>query len=265
MMNCTELTSLVTGHFATQLHCIVSEERLRLVTPIQRPGGDLIDVYVREQPDGTFVVSDLGESIGFLVSMGYDPRDGGNSAFLLRHIRDTHGVDLQPSRGVVRVETDREGLADAVQRVLDASIAISFLLYLARSSVPVTLGAEVESSLVQLRVPYTADARVKGISGRMFRVDFEIRGAQSQNKGFVRTLSAESTSGRLQAVNAAYRLWSEIGNVAGLAASVVDDRYQEWPSEDMEALTSVSTVYHWRSDDERSKFENDVQKFAVGL
>ncbi len=265
MMDCRELSNVLVQHFASQLQCIVTEERMRIVTPFQRPGGDLIDIYVREQSDGSFVVSDLGESIGFLVSMGYDPREGGNSSFLLRHIRDAHGVDLQTARGVVRLEVERDGIGEAVQRCLDASIAISHMLYLARSSAPVTLGDEVETSLVQLKVSYRADARIKGESGRVFRVDFAVRGAQSQHDGLIRMLSAESTSGRLQAVNAAYRLWSEVGKLTAFAASVVDDRYQEWPTEDMEALTSVSTVYHWGSQEQRLRFEDDVQRFAVGL
>jgi len=100
--------------------------------PLRRPGGDLIDVYVREQPDGSYVVSDLGESIGFLVSMGYDPRDGTNSAFLLGNIGHQHGVELDKGRGLLRAHVaTATDVAPAVQRIADASLAISYLLYMA--------------------------------------------------------------------------------------------------------------------------------------
>ena len=87
-LDCAALTDLLVTHMRDEFTCIFGDDRVRIVTPFKRPGGDLIDVYVRPYADRTFVVSDLGESLGFLVSMGYDPRGGTNSGFALRHNND---------------------------------------------------------------------------------------------------------------------------------------------------------------------------------
>ena len=261
-MDCSELTRLFADKLVSDIRCFTDDEaRVRLVMPFRRPGGDLTDVYVRPQADGSFVVSDLGESLGFLVSMGYDPRDGSNSAYALSCLPDRYGVELGRD-GIIRKHVAETEVASAVHAVLEAALAVSHMLYLSRASVPTTIGDEVEAMLVRVEVPFTRGKAIVGESGKKFRVDFALR-SQQLSDGLVKTLSAESASGRTQAVNSAFRLWSEVRTQAGMAASVVDDRYSEWAPEDIGALSKFSDVYFWETDQDR--FHAAIRRFAVGV
>jgi len=264
-MDCSELTRLFADKLVSDIRCFTDDEsRTRLVMPFRRPGGDLIDVYVRQQLDGSFVVSDLGESLGFLSSMGYDPRAGTNSAYVLESLPPRYGVELGRD-GVIRKHVPETELASAVQAVLETAIAVSHMLYLSRASVPTTIGDEVEALLVRVEVPFISGKTLIGESGKKFRLDFAVRGQKPNEglEGLVKTLSAESASGRIQAVNSAFRLWSEVHSQAGMAASIVDDRYSEWAPEDIGALSKFSDVYLWGTDQDR--FYDAVRRFAVGV
>ena len=122
------------AHLEARYVCFPAGDRYRITTPWKRPGGDIIDVYVRPYSDGTYVVSDLGESLGFLASMGFDPRAGSNSAYVLQHIPYRYEVELR-AEGVLRAHVPEAELADAIHRVTEASLAVSHMLYLSRASV----------------------------------------------------------------------------------------------------------------------------------
>jgi hypothetical protein len=263
-MECDGIMASLRTHLEERYVCFPAGERFRITTPWKRPGGDIIDVYVRPQSDGTYVVSDLGESLGFLASMGFDPRGGSNSAFVLQHIPFRYNVELR-AEGVLRKHVPEAELGDAIHSVTEASLAVSHMLYLSRASAPVTITDEVANALVVTEVVFEQNKQVVGESGHKFRVDFAIFGQQQLAQAYVKTLSAESPSGRLSAVNAAYRMWAEIQAQTGFSASIVDDRYSEWPSAEIIALGKFSTVFHWGADDEQQRFRESVRRFAVGL
>lgn len=261
-MECNELVSNVLSHLGERFACMYDGVRCRIVTPFRRPGGDLIDIYVRPQEDGSFVVSDLGESLGFLVSMGYDPREGTNSAHALKHLQYRYGVEIPPSEGVIRKHVAASDLSATILNVIEASLAVSHMLNLSRASNPTTITDEVANVLVHAEAEFTPNKRVTGESGKQFKVDFALLSFQSV-EGYVKTLSAESPSGRSSSVNSTYRMWSEIHERAGLAVSIVDDRYTEWPAEDIHALAKYSQVFYWGGD--QQQFTETIRRFTVGV
>lgn len=144
-MECDGIMAALRAHLAERYECVAAGERYRITTPWKRPGGDLIDVYILPQADGTYVVSDLGESLGFLASMGFDPRAGSNSAYVLNRIPFKYGVELR-KEGALRKHVTEGDLADAIHDVTEASLAVSHMLYLSRASAPVTITDDVDSA-----------------------------------------------------------------------------------------------------------------------
>ena len=259
-MDCSAVISILLATYGTAFRCYTDDIRTRIVTPFRRPGGDLIEIFIRPQTDGSFVVSDLGESVGFLISMGYDPRAGTNSAFILKNIPHRYDVEFKMSDGLIRKHCQEVDLAVSMHQVLETSLAISYMLYLSRPSQAPAITQEVAIALQTTQISFKERVPVIGESGRQFHPDFELQGSGSR-EGFVRTLSADTTSGRLHAVNSAYRMWEELQGKGSMFASVVDDRYAEWADEDIGALSKYSTVYFWGSEQER--FTSDVRRFAV--
>lgn len=260
-VECSTIVDRLVAYWQQNVACLPATDRLRIATPFQRPGGDLIDIYIRDQGDGTAVVSDLGESLGFLVSMGYDPRSGNSSAAMLRQIVAGHEVELSRRTGVIRVQVAGPDVPEAVHRVLEAAIAVSHLLYLSRGTAVSSLPDELGGLLVRAAIQFEPDAIVKGQSGKRLRVDYLLHGGH-EKMGYVKGLSAESQSGRTAAVNATFRTWAELEYLRHPRFTIVDDRYADWPGEDVRALERFSTVFRWGS--EQDRIADEFRRFAQG-
>lgn len=100
--------------------------------------------------------------------------------------------------------------------------------------------------LTEHKVPYRADHRETGLSGRAYRIGFVINGLTRE--GLVQTLSPAQRSGATSMVNATFRLWSDVPNHRW-RATVLDDRQVDWHVPDVALLRRVSEVYLWTDRD----------------
>jgi len=239
--------------------CRIVDGRVWIVSPYSHADGDLVEIAIREQGDGTVAVSDLGETLRHLSNIGYDPREATISRFLLVQILKHHKMDLDPA-GIIYTVVDPGGVGEASHAALAASLAVGNLAFLARAARPATIHEEVAEYLRANELPFREHVRVRGDTGKVYTIDFEVGSPVSGS--LVKTISASTMGGVNGATNAAVRAWLDISRSRS-KATVVDDRVWPWRTEDLAILNSVGGhVYKWSEDSE--SFTEAVRVVARG-
>ena len=92
----------------------------RVPTGLRLPDGDLLDVWVIREADGTpRAVSDLGETLRWRRNVGKPPLTAAQIAALAA----AHGVAID--RGVIRAAIVGGEIADAIARATAAALALA--------------------------------------------------------------------------------------------------------------------------------------------
>src|SRR5438067_377039 len=98
-MNCEELVSSYLKTLKSAFSCTpASDGRLRVITPYLYPDHDLIELFVREAGKEV-VVSDLGETLRHLETIGVDAVTAQKRVFQVQHI--TRGIGVFVQQGVI--------------------------------------------------------------------------------------------------------------------------------------------------------------------
>ena len=125
-MNCEELISSYLATLRGGFSCLPSgKERVRVVTPYLYPDHDRIELFVRERDDKV-TVSDLGETLRHLETLGMDVISNPKHWFQVQHI--AAGLQVQVREGVIFKETAKENVGEAIFDVLAACKAVADLI-----------------------------------------------------------------------------------------------------------------------------------------
>lgn len=263
-MNDVTCDSVLSAHFdymRSREVCRVVGDRLHLTSPFSYGNGDAIDVFVRPQFDGSLIVSDMGATIAYMRSVGFDPFQSERTRFLLSRVMVQNRASVDKDAGVISTQIrESDKLGRSVNDIVAACIAASDLLFLSRATSPVIITDDVSAILEDIGIPYEPNIAVVGeVTGKAFRMDFRIENGQGV-PGYIKTVSPATTSGRTQATNAAFRMWYELPS-AGLRVTIIDDRYSEWLASDLEILRQRSTVLPWLTG--VGEFRQTVESFWV--
>ena len=225
--------------------CRMVDGRVWIVSPYSHADGDMVEIAIRDQGDGTVAVSDLGETLRHLSNIGYDPRETTNARYLLNQILKQHRMELDPS-GIIFTIAALGEVGEASHAALAASLAVGNLAFLARATRSATIQEEVAEHLRANELPFKEHVRVTGKTGKVYVIDFEV--GRPNSGALVKTISASTMGGVTGATNAAVRAWLDIAPVRS-KATVVDDRVWPWRSEDLAILNTVGGhVYKWSED-----------------
>jgi hypothetical protein len=250
--SCQEIVQQYVQHLGDGFSCYEADDRLWVVSPYEYPDSDLLEVVVRAVDEAHVRISDLGETLRHLASMGFDPRETATGAHLLEQARQQHYVELD--RGMLTKQVPLAELGAGLHDIFSACLAVAHLSYLARGSRPATFEEEVTQFLVERRIAFERNYKEIGQDGRAYTIDMRVRGRERD--GLVQVLGPTAAGNRISRVNATYRMWSELGNHR-LRATLLDDRTLSWPPSDVQALSRVSSVYRWT--DDIPKLERDIQ------
>ena len=118
----SEICQTLRSQIGLSFECDIAGERIQIRTPFMFPDGHQIDLYWRNTASGQ-VVSDLGETSGWLFMHGGDDTSASRQDRVYAAACETYGVERLDIAMLVRVS---EGdLADAVIRLAQAITAIS--------------------------------------------------------------------------------------------------------------------------------------------
>ena len=222
-------------------------EDSKVVFPLERSDGDLIVLWVEQQNDDQFKITDAGETYGmlFLSNINVDLEKRENRIQTIKERYDLDEAKKEITTSVTRSELGRR-LLDVAQAVQ----AVSYLTYTRRQYTQTDFRSDVGAYLANSGFRYDANPEVTGKS-ETHRVDFSVHG--SKQPIYIDSLHAEDAStARDMARKIGYK-WNDISleNAQAQTISVADDESGELGSDAANILKTHSDVYiPWSQKDE---------------
>ncbi|MEB2351832.1 MAG: DUF1828 domain-containing protein [Burkholderiaceae bacterium] len=196
----------------------------RIVTPFWRNDGDHLELFVVPSSDNRVLISDEGQTVEWLYSIGLDIETSDARQESLEKIAHSYGAILR--NGTLRIETDSERTVESIHLFLQVLLAASQMTAQRVQRAAKTFRDEVENFLIENQQQYRAGYPVTGKSTE-HRIDFYLN---SSRNILVETISASSTSSaRDRALKVAFE-WIDIreGGWDYLRVALIDDSDDKW-------------------------------------
>jgi len=241
-MRCAELKKAIEKQLPPLFECVEEDGRLTIVTPMEYPDGDLIELYLVEEPEG-LVLTDLAETLAILASYNLDVKRSPKRFKVFQTVLKAQ--DVHYFEGSLRIPIiSLEDVVPALLRLAQAVLRVSDLLFTLRFGAGTTFKDEVEEFLTEHQVRYETDYRVTGRSGQQYTIDFYI---ERRKPFLIQALSSGSSSYAEILVSKTIRMWFDVTRVDGRYqyVSLLDDMIEVWKSSQFEILGDLSTVITW--------------------
>lgn len=241
-MRCEELKRFLSRDLPPLYECREENGRLTIVTPLEHPDGDYIELYLVEE-NGRLVLTDHAETLAVLASYGFELKRSIKRARLLDSILKAANIRL--FQGALRIELESEAdLVPAIVRLSQGSVQAGDLLFTMRYGAGTAFKEEVEELLVEREVRYETNYRVFGRSRQQYSVDFYV---EKRRPALLQTLSSGSASYAEALISKTVRMWYDISRVDGRFdyVSLLDDSADVWKPSHIELLSDLSKVVTW--------------------
>ena len=224
---------------------------VRVRTPFWLPDGGVIDLFVREAARGGFVVTDLGESLGWLRSQSNSGKRSPKQEKLVNDVCMTLGVEL--FKGQLVMHTPPEKVAQSVMRVGQAAVRLSDLWFTMRTRAVESVSDEIADLLTERSVVFERSPKLSGRSGRVWTLDFQTR--FDGRSTLVSVLSSGNRAAGHRVAEHVVAAWHDLTphklTTPVRFLSLVDDTTDVFVEEDFRLVESVSDdVARWSRPDE---------------
>ncbi|RMH36940.1 MAG: DUF1828 domain-containing protein [Nitrospirae bacterium] len=224
---------------------------IRIRTPYLYPDGDIIDLFLKEEGDITFV-TDLGETTRWLRMQTLSFKRSPKQRALIEDICLNHGVELYKGMVVAR-QRHGDSLAAVVQRVSQACLRIYDLWFTFKTRAIESVTDEVADFLSERHFDFERNVKLAGRSGRTWRVDFHVMSIRRGSLVYV--LSTGNRSAARSVAEHVLAAWYDLNHLAvGPEAlrfiSLFDDTLDVWTAEDFKLVERLSTIARWSQPDE---------------
>lgn len=219
---------------------------ITIETPFVFPNGDLLDLAVEQTPDG-FVVSDLGETYGWLF------RTSGIDNFTparrqkVREIENGTGVRFW--HGNLRYECESSSqLAMGVHLVGQAALQLAELRHSTKAAPRARNQRRLDEWFEARSLKVTRGIPVFGHSQRKWKIDYETM--SDGHISYAMWIEGHDQAAALPAVYRTYAMFSDIKlSTNGVALvpriSILDDTEAAWNTAERSLLQDVSNVVNW--------------------
>lgn len=245
-MRCAGFKRVVEEGMPPLYECQEQEGRLVILTPIEYPDGDYVELFVIPE-DGGFVLTDLAETIATLASYNLNLKSSTKRFKLFQHILKIHNVHY--FEGSLRIPLKQEkDLPQALMRLTQAILQVSDLLFTMRYGAGTSFREEVEEYLFEREIRYESNYKVVGRSGQTYPIDFYV---ERRSPVLIQTLSSGSSGYAEALVSKTVRMWYDISRIDGRYrySSVLDDSTDVWKPPAFEILSDLSSVIVWSERD----------------
>ena len=128
--------------------------------PFERPDGEYIGLEINSLPGGNIRITDMGDTLGYLFVNGLTLSD--KMIDRAKHISKRYGVSLED--GPLAIESEPEAIGEAFHRIVQATIAVTDLIQMRRSTQPriVRFDDEVETIIKYSGAIYRTNYKISG-------------------------------------------------------------------------------------------------------
>ncbi len=240
-MECTEVIERAIENLRLGFKCLPAERRMCIVTPYLYPDNDLVEAFVEEIAPNLIRVTDLGETLRHLESLGIDVLASSKRRFLLEQITKRLHVNIQ--RGKLEREGTPENVGSLLMDVVSAAQGVADLVYTSKAYEPATFPEEVSIFLAEHEIEHEKRPSIYGATGKKYWVSLRINGRR--DKGIlVEAMSPSQESAMTATVNRVLRMWFDVDETAA-KVSLLNDVDYLWKPEDMALLERVSVIQTW--------------------
>ena len=251
-MNPDDLCESLRDRLPTLFECTSAPHgSVRVRTPFMYPDGDIVDVFVEER-GGESVVTDYGESLGWLQMQSVRDQLTGNQRQMVEDVCLTLGVELDRGQLTLRC-ANASALSDAIHRLGQAAVRVSDLWFTMRARSVETTADEVSDWLREKQIPFDRAVRQPGRSGQHWTIDFRTRASERTSLVFLLSTGSRPAVRRITervlagCVDLSHLKVSEpnLGFV-----SLFDDTSDVWREEDFALVNTTSEIALWSRPDE---------------
>ena len=168
--------------------------------PFERPDGEYIGLEINSLPGGNIRITDMGDTLGYLFVNGLTLSD--KMIDRAKHISKRYGVSLED--GPLAIESEPEAIGEAFHRIVQATIAVTDLIQMRRSTQPriVRFDDEVETIIKYSGAIYRTNYK---ISGRLENHTFKFHVNSGRNLLIQPMVAASENAAHALAERWAYR------------------------------------------------------------
>ena len=218
---------------------------------MQYPDGGFVDVFVAGGENGRYLVTDYGDTLGWLRMNSTGSKLSPNQRALIDDVALTLGVELD--RGQLVIAGDGAPLADHIQRLAQAAVRVADISFTFRAQTTDTVADDVDEWLRSRSFEVERGVRRRGRSGREWLIDYGVRADDRDSFMFLLSSGARATARRTveRVVSGCVDLstWPPAPGQPRLV-SLVDDTIDIWRDEDLSLLSDVSALAMWSRRDE---------------
>lgn len=240
-MECAEIIERTIENLRLGFKCIPLDRRICIVTPYLYPDNDLVEVFVEEIGPDRIRVTDLGETLRHLESLGVDILASSKRRFLLEQI--TGRVHVNVHRGKLEREGPIEDLGTLFMDVVAAAQGVADLVYTSKAYEPATFPEEVSILLSEHKIEHEKRPLVLGTTGKKYWVSLRINGRRPKET-LIEAMSPSQEAAMTTMVNRVFRMWFDINGTKS-KVSLLNDIDYSWKAEDIALLGRVSAIQNW--------------------
>lgn len=193
----------------------IGENIYRISFPYIDRNNDCIEIYIKIQQDGSYLLTDDGETINELEFSGFDIFSSSKRKTVLHRILNSHGVSLHNNRELV-ISCSKNELPIKKHMLTQCIIKISDLFYLARPNVQSLFIEDVRNFLEKNDIRCMPDVSFTGKSGLTTNYDFAIPKSKNAPERIIKVVNNLDNS---QAVTITF-LWGDTKEVRPLESSL---------------------------------------------
>ena len=145
----------------------------RITFPYLDRNNDCIEIFIFMQEDGSYKLTDDGETISELELSGFNVFSSEKRKTIFNKILDSHGVSLSENNELL-ISCSREDLPLKKHMLSQCMIKISDLFYLSKPNIISLFNEEVREFLDTSSIRYMPDISFVGKSGLTTNYDFAI-------------------------------------------------------------------------------------------
>jgi Domain of unknown function DUF1828 len=246
----THVCNILAEQLSEMFVCKEQGNFVRVRTPFMYPDGGIVDVYV-SQRDGSYCVSDLGETLGWLRMNSLAAKRSPKQNRLIGDTCLTLGLELFRGQLIARAQ-DGPALATAIMRVGQGAIRVADLWFTTRTRNVESVTDEVADFLGERHIAFERSAKHSGRSGRSWVVDFHTR--TDARSALVFVLASGSRAMAHRVADHVVAGWHDLQHLKAAPGtqfiSLFDDTTDVWSDEDFGLVESLSDICRWSRPDE---------------
>ena len=235
---CAGVISRYMEALSDDFKAIPSDSGCFLLTPFDRPDGEGIELEIETLPSGHILISDMGDSLGYLYINGLTLSQ--TVLAKIKCIAMSYGVSLEAS--TLNIETESESAGQALHQIIQSVLSVTDLIQTRRSAGTnkIRFDNEVESFIIYSGVTYDAGFEVRGK-----RENHEFRfHVNSEKKLLIQPITASSeTAAHTWAERWAYRFRDVIDvEETWNMFAILDDRSEQSGRADIWTPNSLAPI-----------------------